>query len=122
GVDRATRGEMMPRREDKARLAAPLTLSAILHAVVATLLFSTLSERKPVALPPMYRVEMVAAPPGERAIGQVKNEESKARTSVTQPTATQSTVKAMALPSARPAPKTAARPTPTKSKVAATPQ
>ena len=113
---------MMPRREDRVRLAAPLTLSAILHAVVATLLFSTLSERKPVALPPMYRVEIVAAPPGERAIGQVKNEESKARTSVTQPTATQSTVKEMPLPSARPAPKTAARATPTKGKVAPTPK
>ena len=111
----------MPRREDRARLAAPLTLSAILHAVVATLLFSTLSERKPVALPPMYRVEIVAAPAGERAIGEVKTEESKARTSVTQPTAAQSTVKEMPLPSAKPAPKTPARATPTKGKVAPSP-
>ena len=113
---------MMPRREDRTRLAAPLTLSAILHAVVATLLFSTLSERKPVALPPMYRVEIVAAPPGERAIGEVKTEESKARTSVTQPTAAQSTAKEMPLPSAKPAPKTPARATPTKGKVAPLPK
>src|SRR5665811_2591459 len=65
----ATRGEVMPRRESGSRLIAPFTLSAILHAAVATLLFNTLKERKPVALPPMYRVEIVAAPPGERAIG-----------------------------------------------------
>jgi outer membrane biosynthesis protein TonB len=92
------------------------------HAVVATLLFSSLSERKPVALPPMYRVEIVAAPPGERAIGEVKTEAAKARTAVTQPTATQSTVKEMPLPSAKPAPKTPARATPTKGKVAPSPK
>ncbi|HYU53298.1 MAG TPA: hypothetical protein VEK37_10155, partial [Gemmatimonadaceae bacterium] len=79
---------MMPRRESRAPLVAPLTLSAILHAVVATLLFSTLSERKPVALPPMYRVEIVAAPPGERAIGEVRTGEPSTRTPVTQPATT----------------------------------
>ncbi|HEY3112891.1 MAG TPA: TonB C-terminal domain-containing protein [Gemmatimonadaceae bacterium] len=113
---------MIRRREDRARLVAPLTLSAMFHAVVATLLFSSLSERKPVALPPMYRVEIVAAPPGERAIGEVKTEAAKARTAVTQPTATQSTVKEMPLPSAKPAPKTPARATPTKGKVAPSPK
>ena len=60
----------MAGREGGSRLA-PFTLSAILHAAIATLLFSTLKERRPVALPPMYRVEIVAAPPGERAIGEV---------------------------------------------------
>ncbi|HKR07927.1 MAG TPA: hypothetical protein VJS39_01945, partial [Gemmatimonadaceae bacterium] len=53
-------------------LAAPFTLSALLHLAIATLLFNSLKERKPVALPPMYRVNIVAAPPGERAIGEVK--------------------------------------------------
>jgi protein TonB len=112
----------MPRRESRAPLAAPLTLSAILHAVVATLLFSTLSERKPVALPPMYRVEIVAAPPGERAIGEVRSGEPTTRAAVTQPATTQSTVKEMPLPSAKPAPKTPARATPTKGKVAPSPK
>ena len=108
----------MPRRESGSRLVAPFTLSAILHAAVATLLFNTLKERKPVALPPMYRVEIVAAPPGERAIGEVKTAQAKAAASVTQPTATQSTVKEMPLPTAKPAPKIPARATPTQGKVA----
>ena len=107
----------MAGREGGSRLAAPFTLSALLHAAIATLLFNTLKERKPVALPPMYRVEIVAAPPGERAIGEVKTSQDKAATPVTQPTATQSSVKELPLPTAKPAPKTPARATPTEGKV-----
>jgi len=110
----------VPRREGG--LAAPFTLSAILHAAIATLLFNTLSERKTVALPPMYRVEIVAAPPGERAIGEVKTAQPPAATPVTQPTATQSSVKELPLPTAKPAPKTPARVTPTQGKVAPSPK
>jgi periplasmic protein TonB len=113
---------MNPRRESGSKLLTPFTLSALLHAAVATLLFNTLRERKPVALPPMYRVNIVAAPAGERAIGEVKSEPSKATTSVTQPTATQSTVKEMPLPKAKPAPKTPARATPADGKVAPAPK
>ena len=83
----------MRRGESGSRLVAPLTLSAVLHAVVATLLFYSLKESKPVALPPMYRVNIVAAPPGERAIGEVKTNQSKATTSVTQPTTAPSTIR-----------------------------
>lgn len=101
------------------RLIAPFTLSAILHAAVATLLFHTLKERKPVALPPMYRVSIVAAPPGERAIGEVKSGQPKAPTAVTQPSAAQSTLKEMPLPTAKPAQKTPARATPSVAKPAA---
>jgi protein TonB len=90
----------------------------MLHAAVAIVLFNTLKERKAVALPPMYRVEIVAAPPGERAIGEVKAAESKPTTPVTQPTAAQSTVKEMPLPKAKPASKTPARATPTAGKIA----
>jgi protein TonB len=111
----------MSGRESGSRIA-PFTLSAILHAAVATLLFNTLSTRKQVALPPMYRVEIVAAPPGERAIGEVKAAESKTATPVTQPAATPSTVKEMPLPTAKPAPKTPARATPTQAKAAPTPR
>jgi protein TonB len=96
----------------RSRLIAPFTLSAILHAAIATLLFNTLKERKPVALPPMYRVNIVAAPPGERAIGEVKSGQAKATTAVTQPSAAQSTLKEMPLPKAKPAQKTPARATP----------
>lgn len=111
----------MAGREGGSRLA-PFTASAILHAAIATLLFSTLKERRPVALPPMYRVEIVAAPPGERAIGEVSPAKAATTPSVTQPTATQSTVKEMPLPKAKPAQKTPARATPTEGKVSPSPK
>jgi protein TonB len=109
---------MTTRRESGPRLVTPFTLSALLHAAIATLLFNSMRERKPVALPPMYRVNIVAAPAGERAIGEVKSEPTKAATSVTPPTAAQSTPKEMPLPRAKPAPKTPARVTPAEGKVA----
>jgi periplasmic protein TonB len=82
------------------RHIAPFTLSAILHAAIATLLFNTLKERKQVALPPMYRVNIVAAPPGERAIGEVKNTQPTASAAVTQPSTAQSSVKETSVPKA----------------------
>jgi protein TonB len=88
-------------------LAGPFTLSAIFHAAVATLLFHALGQSKPVALPPMYRVNIVAAPPGERAIGEVKSGEAKAPPAVTQPAASPSTVQETPVPvrsSVKPAP------------------
>ena len=112
----------MARRESGSRLVTPFTLSALLHAAVATLLFNSLREGKQVALPPMYRVNIVAAPPGPRAIGEVKTEPAKTNTSVTPPTAAQSTLKEMPLPRAKPAPKTPARVTPAEGKVAPTPK
>jgi protein TonB len=104
---------MMPRRVNGSRHITPFTLSAALHGAIAILLFNTLNERKPVALPPMYRVEIVAAPPGERASGEVKTDQAATRASVTQPSASQSSVKEMPLPTVKPAPKTPARSTPT---------
>ena len=88
----------------------------MLHAAVAVLLFNTLKESKPVALPPMYRVEIIAAPAGERAIGEVKTEQAKATAPVTQPSTPQSSVKEMPLPTAKPAPKAPARVTPSAAK------
>jgi len=105
-------------RAGGSRNIAPFTLSAILHAAVATLLFNTLKERKPVALPPMYRVEIVAAPPGERAIGEVKSGQVKATPSVTQSSAAQSSAREAPLPKAKPAQKTPARATPSVAKPA----
>ncbi len=110
----------MKRRVNGSRHVTPFTLSAALHAAIAILLFNTLKERKPVALPPMYRVEIVAAPAGERAIGEVKSEQARATTPVTQPAASQSTVKEMPSPTAKPAPKTPrATPSDVKAKPAA---
>jgi periplasmic protein TonB len=108
-------------RRSGSRHIAPFTFSAILHATVATLLFNTMRERKPVALPPMYRVEIVAAPPGERAIGEVKSSQAQAPPAVTQQSAPQSSVKDMPLPKAKPAEKTPARSTPTIAKPAERP-
>jgi protein TonB len=105
-------------RAGGSRNIAPFTLSAILHAAVATLLFNTLKERKPVALPPMYRVEIVAAPPGERAIGEVRSGQVKATPSVTQSSAAQSSAREVPLPKAKPAQKTPARATPSVAKPA----
>ena len=105
-------------RAGGSRNIAPFTLSAILHAAVATLLFNTLKERKPVALPPMYRVEIVAAPSGERAIGEVKSGQVKATPSVTQSSAAQSSAREAPLPKAKPAQKTPARATPSVAKPA----
>jgi protein TonB len=85
-------------RRENGTLVGPFTLSAIFHAAIATLLFHTLRESKPVALPPMYRVNIVAAPPGERAIGEVKSGESKTTPAVTQPAASPSTVQETPVP------------------------
>jgi protein TonB len=108
----------MASRANGSRNIAPFTLSAILHAAVATLLFNTLKERKPVALPPMYRVSIVAAPAGERAIGEVTSGQPKAAPAVTQPSTAQSTTKEMPLPTAKSAPKSPARVTPSVAKPA----
>ncbi|HEY6089520.1 MAG TPA: TonB C-terminal domain-containing protein [Gemmatimonadaceae bacterium] len=107
---------MMNRRANGSRVVAPFTLSAALHAAVATLLFYSLKQQKPVALPPMYRVEIVAAPAGPRAIGEVKSEQAKAPAPVTEPVASQSSVREMPLPTAKPATKTPARTTPAAAK------
>src|SRR3954467_13570389 len=83
----------MAERTGGSRHIGPFTLPWILHAAIATLLFNTLKEHKQVALPPMYRVNIVAAPPGERAIGEVQSGQSRPTPAVTQPSAAQSSVK-----------------------------
>jgi periplasmic protein TonB len=58
------------RAEGRSRLALPLTFSTLGHAaVVAALVFVHPAPPKP--MPPMYRVNIVAAPPGPRAEGVV---------------------------------------------------
>ena len=60
----------VPARSDLS-LRAPFVLSALLHVVVvAAFLFSRASA--PVARPPTYRVSLIAAPPGPRQIGVVR--------------------------------------------------
>ena len=55
------------------RLAGPLGVSAVLHLTVAALVVWTVRSAPPPILPPIYRVNIVAAPPGPRAIGEVKS-------------------------------------------------
>jgi periplasmic protein TonB len=56
------------RAEGRSRLALPLTFSTLGHAAVAAaLIFVHPAPPKP--MPPMYRVNIVAAPPGPRAEG-----------------------------------------------------
>jgi protein TonB len=50
------------------RLAGPIGASALLHVGVLSLLL-LLTTKAPVASPPIYKVDIVAAPPGKRAIG-----------------------------------------------------
>ena len=52
-------------------LLVPLTGSLALHAVLVVL-FLLLRPGEPQPTPPVYRVDLVAAPPGERAAGVVK--------------------------------------------------
>ena len=52
-------------------LAAPVAVSAALHALVVTA-FVLVAPTSPPPSPPVYRVNLVAAPPGERAIGVVR--------------------------------------------------
>ncbi|HMA04066.1 MAG: TonB C-terminal domain-containing protein [Gemmatimonas sp.] len=58
----------LSRAEGRSRLALPLTFSTLGHAaVVAALIF--VRPAPPRQMPPMYRVNIVAAPPGPRAEG-----------------------------------------------------
>ena len=59
------------RPEGRSPLALPLGVSAAVHVVVAAAIFVSGRGDAPPALPPMYRVDLVAAPPGPRAIGVV---------------------------------------------------
>jgi protein TonB len=51
-----------------------------------------------IALPPMYHVELVAAPPGERAIGEVKSTAPSDTRPITEPRPSDATVKTMPSP------------------------
>jgi periplasmic protein TonB len=60
-----------PPPRSKGGLAAPATVSAALHALVVTAFVLTAPTPAPPS-PPVYRVNLVAASPGERAIGVVR--------------------------------------------------
>lgn len=56
-----------------ARLTGPLMASVVLHGGLFSLLFVAQQMTSHPAMPPMYKVELIAAPPGTPAIGEVSN-------------------------------------------------
>ena len=65
-------------------LKVPLALSAVLHLVAIAALVGLQRDRPP-AMPPMYKVNIVAAPPGPRAIGTVNPPRAAAPATPTPP-------------------------------------
>lgn len=53
------------------RLTGPVLASALVHTAALAGLFIVRDREPPIALPPIYRVNIVAAPAGPRAIGEV---------------------------------------------------
>jgi protein TonB len=111
---------MIAHRNESRHLGS-FALSALLHAVLGVFAFQSLKQPKPIALPPMYRVNIVAAPAGERAIGEVKTAAATPAAPVTQPSTSQSSVKEMPLPAAKPVKKPPVRATPTVAKATPSP-
>ena len=60
-----------------ARLKGPLGISLALHATLVLLVLLSFRKGKEEPLPPIYKVNIVAAPPGPRAIGVVQPEAAK---------------------------------------------
>jgi periplasmic protein TonB len=55
------------------RLTTPAALSAMLHVgMIAAMWWFNEQSEAPIALPPIYKVNIVAAPPGPRQIGEVR--------------------------------------------------
>ena len=105
----------MYRPQSGARLGGPLGVSVVLHAsVIAAAIF--VRPGPPKALPPVYKVNLVAAPAGERAIGAVTEKPAPAPppTPVTPPPRAETNPRDMPAPTkAKPTPKKTAPATPT---------
>ena len=87
-----------------ARLGGSLAAAAVLHVTAAAALFLSRPPR-PVALPPIYRVDIVAAPPGPRAAGAVSPRPATTNPAAPVPTRAESKAPAAAAPpTAAPAP------------------
>ena len=89
-------------------LRGPLGISLALHLSIVALALIASRQRAPEVLPPIYKVDIVAAPPGERAIGEVKPEETPEVTPPAAAPVAPPTPKEKAVPLAKPLPKKAA--------------
>lgn len=68
-----------------ARLTGPATASAFLHGGMLLAMWWASRDAPPPVLPPIYRVNIVAAPPGPRAIGEVRPPTQQVTPPATQP-------------------------------------
>jgi outer membrane biosynthesis protein TonB len=111
----------MTARPYTARLRGPIAFSVIGHVSLVTLLTFVARPGQPPVLPPIYRVELVAAPPGPRAVGVVQPEtppaDKPAETPAPVPTRAESKTPDMPAPPAKsrkaPPKKETSRATPT---------
>lgn len=108
-------------RGSNVRLTGPMGASLALHLSIVALALIGARKSAPVALPPIYRVNIVAAPPGPRAIGTVQPEAAKQP--VTPPAVTPpAPATKTAVPTAKVAPrKAASKATPVEKKAKAEP-
>ncbi|MHB1095319.1 MAG: TonB C-terminal domain-containing protein [Gemmatimonadaceae bacterium] len=95
-------------------IAAPLVASAILHVMLAAAVVVASRAGNSVTLPPMYKVELIAAPPGPPAIGAV--------TDAAKPDAAKTATPPKPAPNAVPIKKPAATAAKTPSKATPTPK
>lgn len=79
------------------RLGGPLAASVVLHAVLIALFF-VFRAGPPPPSPPVYRVDLVAAPPGERAAGIVKPQPAPATPQQPPPPRPKTTPREMPVP------------------------
>ena len=89
------------------RLGGPFGMAVALHLSVLALAMVALRKGPAEAMPPVYKVDIVAAPPGERAIGEVTPEPAPVEKTPAAPVAPPS-AKERAIPLAKPIPKKAA--------------
>jgi len=94
-------------RAGEGGLTGSLGASAVAHLAIIGLALWALRAGPPVVLPPIYKVNIVAAPPGPRAIGEVTQAPAPVKPAPTPP-------KMRETPSAVPPAPTKAAPTPTK--------
>lgn len=106
------------------RLTGPVGVSLALHATLVVLVLLSFRKSEPQALPPIYRVNIVAAPPGPRAIGTVQPEPPKAQpVTPPAPTPPKTATKEPAVPTTKATPqKASTRSTPVEKVAAPTPQ
>jgi protein TonB len=89
-------------------LGGPLGLSVALHLSIVAIVLFAFRDRPQEKMPPFYRVDLIAAPAGPRAIGEVKTEPERVETKPVAPPVAPPSAKEKAVPLKTPEPKKAA--------------